>query len=167
LPVGEYRIFSQKIGEKADASFPTENLGAVEVQNGKQADVTRKLQSKPELFNVRSVGFNAQLSDLAVPIEAGKSVMIYLGGKSFNPDEMTVVFNSPYISVVPANLVKQDYGADVSVVRFEVKVGGNTPSGDYGIYIKYRGGKTESLPGSIVVENPENVEKANNLLANE
>jgi Matrixin len=167
LPAGEYRIFSQKTSEKADNSYLTENLGSVEVQNEKQSDLVKKLQSKPETFNARYVGFNGQLSELSVPTEAGKTYTIYLGGKNFDLDEMSIAFNSPYISAIPNSFVKEDYGADVSVVRFEVKIGGKTPSGEYGIYIKYRNGKTESLPGSLVVETAENLANAGVLPANE
>lgn len=156
LPAGEYQIYSQKIAEKAESSYATEKLGVVEVQREKPADFVKKLQSKPEIFNLQYLGFNGQISELAVTVNSGKSYVIYLGGKSFDTDEISINFNSPNISVTPNTLIKHDYGADVSVISFEVKIAAKTPPGEYGIFVKSRNGKTECLAGSLIIEDFEN-----------
>jgi hypothetical protein len=167
LPAGEYSIYSQKIGDKGENSFLTENLGSIEVQSGKQIDFVRKLQNKPDTFNLQYAGFNAQIAALAVPVNAGKSYTLYLGGKNFDADEISIVFNSPYISAVPNSFANHDYGTDVSVISFDVKISGKTPVGEYGIYVKRSGGKVECLPGSLVVESSENLVNTNVILVNE
>jgi hypothetical protein len=160
LNAGEYRIYSQKIGEKAENSYATESLGAVEVNSGKQIDLVKKIQSRPEAFNLGYVGLNGQISELPVPVGGGKSSVIYLAGKNFDPDEIAVSFNSPYISIVPGTFVKHDYGADISVVSFEVKIDARAVAGEYGIYVKNHGGKIECLPGGLVVESAETTASA-------
>lgn len=157
LPAGEYKVYSQKIGEKPENSFPTEKLGEASIQKGKSADVTKKLQSRAETFNLQYIGLNGQVSELAVPVNGGKSYYIYIGGKNFQADEADIAFNSPNITVTRNSLIKHDYGADISVVSFEVKVSDKTPLGEYGIFVKTRNGTTECLAGSLIVESFENL----------
>jgi hypothetical protein len=156
LPSGEYRVYSQKIGEKPENSFPTERLGEASIQKGKSVDVTKKLQARAESFNLQYIGLLGQVSELAVPVNSGKSYMIYLGGKNFETDEANIFFNSPYITVTRNSLIKHNYGADISVISFEVKVSDKTPLGEYGIFVKTRNGTTECLAGSLMVESFEN-----------
>lgn len=156
LPAGEYRIYSQKIGEKPENSFPTENLGEAEVQKGKSVDLIKKLQARAESFNLQYIGLNGQISELAVPVNGGKSYTIYIGGKNFEADDVSINFNSPHISVVRNSFIKHNYGADISVISFEVKLSDKTPLGEYGIFVKTRNGTTECLAGSLMVESFEN-----------
>jgi hypothetical protein len=167
LTAGEYQIYSQRIGEKAENSFATEKLGVVEIQRDKQIDLVKKLQNRAEPFSLQYVGFNAQISELAVPLNSGKSYFIFLGGKNFDADEIDISFSSPFISVTPNTLTKPDYGADLSVVSFEIKIAAKTPSGEYGIFVKNKNGKTESLAGSLIIEDSENLQNGNVLTANE
>lgn len=167
LPNGEYRIFSQKIGEKTENSFAVENLGVVDVQNAKQIDFFKKIQSKPEAFNLQYLGLNGQISGLAVPLSAGKSHVVYLAGKSFDPDEVDVSFNTPYVSAVPGTFIKHDYGSEISVISFEVKIDGRAAAGEYGIYVKNRSGKLECLPGGLIIEASENLSNPSILVSNQ
>lgn len=152
LPAGEYQIYSQKTSEKAENSFSTEKLGSVEVQTEKQIDFIKKIQSRPDALSLRYIGFNGQISELPVALGSGKSYFIYLGGKNFDADEIDITFNSPHISVTPDTLVKQNYGADVSVIGFEIKIAAKMPLGEYGIFVKNENGKTECLAGSLIIE---------------
>jgi hypothetical protein len=167
LSAGEYQVYSQKIGEKAENSYATEKLGVIEVQKEKQIDLAKKLQNRAEAFSLQYVGFNSQLSELAVPLNSGKSYSIYLGGKNFDADEIDISFSSPFITITPNSLTKPDYGADLSVVSFEIKIAAKTPSGEYGIFVKNKSGKTESLAGSLIIEDSENLQNVNVLTANE
>jgi hypothetical protein len=155
LQAGEYRIYSQKPGEKGENSFSTEKLGIVEIQKEKSVDFAKKLQSRPDAFSLQYIGFNAQLAELPVAVDGGKTYTIFLGGKNFEADEISIAFSSPFISVAPAPFIKHDFGADVSVISFEVKIDGKTPAGEYAVFAKNKNGKTESLAGSLIVESPE------------
>jgi hypothetical protein len=167
LPAGEYQIYSQKVGEKAENSFATEKLGVFEVQKDKQTDFAKKLQARAETFSLQYVGLNGQISELAVTLNSGKSYYIYLGGKNFDAGETDIAFSSPFISVTPNNLTKLDYGADVSAIVFEIKIAAKAPSGEYGIFVKNKNGKTESLAGSVIIEDFETLQNGSILTSNE
>jgi Matrixin/Carboxypeptidase regulatory-like domain len=156
LPAGEYQIYSQKTGEKAGSSFPSRNIGEIEVQNGKAVEFVRKLPAKTGDSNLQYLGFNGQISSLAVGVNGGKSYVLYLGGKNFDLSETEVFFESPYITVTPNTFIKHDYGAEVSVISFEIKVGADAPAGEYGIFMRNRAGFTECLAGSLIIDTFEN-----------
>jgi hypothetical protein len=152
LPAGEYELYSQKTGERPGGSFSSRSLGEVTVQNGKTLDFARRLQAKPDVSNLRFLGFNSQISSLAVSVNSGKSYVIYLGGKNFDLNETSVFFGSPLITVTPNTFIKDDYGSDISVISFEIKVDAKTPPGEYGIFVKTRNGFTECLAGGLIVD---------------
>lgn len=156
LPTGSYRLYSQKIGEKAGTSFPTEKLGEFEIQKGKTVDIVKRLQTKSRDFNLQYIGFNGQISELAVMLNSGKSYNVLIGGRNLDADEIEIVFSSPHISVTPKSSVKHNYGEGLSVVGFEVKISDKTPAGEYAIFVKNRNGTTESLAGSLMIESFEN-----------
>jgi hypothetical protein len=154
LSQGEYEIYSQKSG------FSTRSLGEIKVQNGKTTELVKRLQLKPDVSNLQLLGFNGQISSLGVSVNGGKSYVVYLGGKNLDPNELSVSFASPRITVTPNSFVKYDYGADVSVISFEVRIAKDAPTGEYGIFVKTRNGFTECLAGSLIVdtfENPWNI----------
>lgn len=163
LRKGEYRIYAQRNTEDTENSFSAEQIGVVEVEKGKTAEISKKVQSKRTAFNLQFTGFQGQISELAVPVNSGKSYTIYIGGKNLELDEIEMSFNSPNISVVPDSRIKYDYGEDISVVSFEVKISKKTPLGEYGIFVGTRGDRTTCLAGSLTVEEFEN-NQTNNFL---
>ena len=167
LPAGEYQIYSQKTGEKANNSFPSRNIGEITVQNGRSVDFTRKLQAKPGSSNLQFLGLNGQISELAVGVNSGRSYIVYLGGKNFDANDVAVFFDSPFFTATPNTFTKIDYSSDVSAVSFEVKVAAGTPAGEYGIFVKTRNGFTECLAGSLIVDAFENPWISSILTANE
>jgi hypothetical protein len=66
-------------------------------------------------------------------------------------------FNSPNITVVPNSRLEYDYGNEVSVLSFEVRIAKNTPLGEYGIFVGASNERTTCLAGSLTVEEFENV----------
>ncbi len=154
LRAGEYRIYAQRKSE--ENSFTAEQIGTVEVETGETSEIVKKLQSQKTAFNLQFTGFNGQISELAVPVNGGKSYIIYIGGKNLDTDEIEMSFNSPNISVVPNSRLKYDYGEDVSVISFEVRIAKKTPLGEYGIFVGTRNERTTCLAGSLTVEEFEN-----------
>ncbi len=154
LQTGQYRIYAQR--NAAESSFIAEQIGIVEVKKGETSEIVKKLQSQKTAFNLHFTGFNGQISELAVPVNGGKSYIIYIGGKNLDSNEIEMSFNSPNISVVPNSRHKYDYGEDVSVVSFEVRIAKKTPLGEYGIFVGTRADRTTCLAGSLTVEEFEN-----------
>lgn len=151
LESGQYQIYAQDLGERKNL-VSTENLGEVDVVKGKTSNLSKRLKNRIKNFDVRYIGFNGQIADLAVPINGGKSYLIYVGGKNLDTENLTIGFNSPNISVTPNSLTKHDYGADLSVLSFEIKVKTETPAGEYSLFVQTKDKETGFIVGGLTVE---------------
>jgi len=152
LQPGQYKLYTQDFGKDKSKSFSVEELGEAIIGKGKTQILSKKLKSETKDFDVRYIGFNGQVSELAVPINGGKSYMIYVGGKNLDSAKVSIGFNSPYLKVRPKSLVNHQYGEDVSVISFEVSVAAETPLGEYSFFIKTKNKNTEFAVGSLTVE---------------
>ncbi len=153
LRVGQYKLYAQDYEQVTSKSFSVEELGEISFGKSKPSQIlSKKLKTETKNFDVRYVGFNGQVSELAVPINSGKSYTIYVGGRNLNADKVSIGFNSPYISVTPKSLVNHKYGEDVSVISFEVAVAPETPLGEYSFFIRTKDNNTEFAVGGLTVE---------------
>ena len=152
LQPGQYKVYTQDFGKDAVKTFSVEELGEAQIGKGKTQILSKKLKSETKDFDVAYVGFNGQISELAVPINGGKSYMIYVGGKNLDSSKVSIGFNSPYLKVRPKSLVNHQYGEDVSVISFEVNVAAETPLGEYSFFVKMKNKNTEFSVGSLTVE---------------
>ncbi len=152
LRSGQYKVYAQDFGKILGKSFSVEELGEVSIARGKIQTLSKKLKSATKDFDLRYVGFNGQVSELAVPVNGGKSYMIYVGGVNLDSANIAIGFNSPYISVTPRSLTNHKYGADVSVISFEINVASEIPLGEYSFFVKSKGTETEFAVGSLTVE---------------
>ncbi len=148
LESNKYRIYTQDFTNNSGGQY----LGEIDVAKGKTSVVTKKIITSVQTFDVQLSGFNGQLSKLSVPVNSGKSYQIYVGGKNLNPDELKVGANSPFINVSAGNYTKLDYGKELSVFSFEVKISSDAPFGEYSIYLQNKDGVTDFLIGNITVE---------------
>lgn len=156
LSSGRYRIYSQQINEKSEISVSVENLGEVEVGREKAVNLTKKIQSTPKPIDLQYVGFNGQISDLAVPLNGGKSYVLYIGGRNFDASKLKIRFSSPYISVTPNNSNTYAYDSGISVLSFEINISRKIPLGEYGVFVEDGSGRVYCLNGGIAIENFEN-----------
>lgn len=152
LTAGKYLIYAQGIAEKKNSLISAQTIGAVEVIRNKITNTARRLKSARKTFDAPLVGFNSQLAELAVPLNAGKTFTIYVGGKNLDADNFTINFNSPFFSFAPNSLARQDFGAETSVLSFEVRVKPDAPAGEYGFLVKSKNGETAYLVGALTVE---------------
>lgn len=149
LKTGKYRIYAQEYSLNNNSA---EKLGEFEVEKGKVTLITERIILKPKTFDFQFIGFNGQISQLAVPVNNKKSYQIYVAGKNLDIDRLAVKFNSPYFSVVPNSLEKQDFGSEVSVFSFEVDVKENAEPGEYSFSLQSKNGAADFLVGSIVID---------------
>ncbi len=151
LSTGTYRAYAKEL---TDGSFSTsdEFLGETSVVKGKTSNLIKRLNAKHKDFSIQYVGFNNQISDLSIPLNRGKSYTIFVGGKNLDPDSLTINFNSPYLSVMPNSLNKHDYGDDISVFSFEIKVNPEIPKGDYSFYLQNKNKEIAYFIGGLTIE---------------
>ncbi len=150
LSTGAYRLYAQDFSE---SNYAAEEIGKAEVAKGKTFELIGKLKNNPKDFDIQYIGFNGQISELAVPLNGGKSYSIYVGGKNLDPANIKIGFNSPYFTVTPNSIIKQDYGADLAVVSFEVKVNSEILDGEYSFFVQNKKGKTEFFIGGLTIKN--------------
>lgn len=149
LPNGEYTLYAQDFSERKNAA---EEIGKVNVAEGKTVTLTNKIKNKAKNFGVQYIGFNGQLSELAVPVNSGNSYTIYVGGKNLDVKNIEIGFNSPYFTTSHDTITKLDYGLELSVVSFEVKVIPGTPAGEYSFFVKNKNDERDFMVGGLTVE---------------
>ncbi|MCD9187318.1 MAG: matrixin family metalloprotease [Pyrinomonadaceae bacterium] len=148
---GKFQLFAQELLNTKN-TVSAENLGNVEILESKPLQVNKKLDGISKAFDLRYIGFNGQLSELAVPLNGGKSYVVYLGAKKLNLKNARIGFNSPFLNIVPNTTVEHDFGENLSVISFEVRVDGKIPFGEYSIFVESDKKVKEYITGSLVVE---------------
>ncbi len=105
----------------------------------------------------RMIGMNGELSTIAVPLKAGKTFTIYVGGEGIDQlAEFGISTSSPLIKVVPKTLTSEEFGADYPVISFQVTVDSTAEAGDYSIRLQSPSGELSYLPGVISIRKPDN-----------
>lgn len=148
---GKFQLFAQEILNTKN-TVSAENLGNIEIVENKSLQVNKKLDGILKAFDLRYIGFNGQISEYAVPINGGKSYVIYLGAKKLNLKNAKIGFNSPFLSVVPNTVVEHDFGENLSVISFEIRIDSKIPFGEYSIFVESDKKVKEYITGSLAVE---------------
>jgi len=123
-----------------------------------KADVATPLNSnlvpqQPSVLNPRTIGLNAELSTVALPLTPGKRVKVYLGGEGVDQVPGTsIAVNSPFFTVDPATLAREQIAAPFPVVSIELQVAANAPFGDYTLRLQSNSGETAYVPGAITID---------------
>ena len=151
LSAGEYRVYAQG-PQTGKLSISAESLGRVTVEKGRTISLVRRLSEKPKTFELRYIGFNGQLSELAVSLNKGKSYTVYIGGKNLDPRRVRVELASSFLSVSPETIVSYDYGDGLSVISFEVIVRPGTPPGEYSVSVESDTGERRTIIGGLTIE---------------
>ena len=150
LSSGTYTLYSKR-KTRARNSVPGQEIGSVTVEAGETATLTKRLNSGSDDIDVKYIGFNGQISGSVVPVNAGKTYTIYIGGKNLSAKTSSVRFSSPNLSVVPGSLVTHDFGDDFSVISFEMSADSNTPVGEYSVFVDSASGGRSAVVGGIAV----------------
>ncbi len=154
LAPGQYRVIVSSGSETAQKfrSFELSNQAAV------KAEVPTLLNSslvplQVSALNPKVIGLNAELSTVALPLVQGKRVKIYLGGEGVDQVPGTsILVNSPFFTVDPASLTREQIAAPFPVVSIELQVAANAPAGDYTIRLQSNSGETAYVPGAITID---------------
>src|SRR5436305_9991155 len=99
------------------------------------------------------IGMNGELSTTVLPLKAGKTFRIYVGGDGI--DQIAAAglsISSPLISVVADSLQQEEFDTPYPVISFEVTVASSVQPGDYSIRLQSAGGEFTYLAGAITVE---------------
>jgi predicted Zn-dependent protease len=148
LPAGKYRVVAQA------ERFSTEFLGEATVENEKTVSLNRKIAPRERTFNPMFVGYNGQLSALAVPLNFNnKSQTIYFGGENLIAEELSLLqTSSPFLQIVQSSLTAQDFESVYPVFSFQLEGSSSTPSGEYNLRWQNKAGESAVLLGGLSVK---------------
>ena len=174
LPSGQYRVIASSLdgavmaadiasyggayaGMASQAAFRTEELAAqLNVNAGAATTLNSTIvppQNLAPALKPRLLGMNVQLSSVAVPVEPGRTYTIYVGGEGVDQVQgSSITVSSPFMTVNPASLTLQQFGASFPVISFEVAVAPNIPFGDYSIRLQANSGEVAYLAGGLTVD---------------
>lgn len=150
LPTGNYNIYAQRSG-KLKINIPTQKIGNVFLESGDTSFLIKRLVDNAADFELKYLGFNGQLSGLPVPLNAGKSYTVYMGGRNIDKDQIYIGFSSPFLTCQPNTLINVDYGDGISAVSFEVQVNALTPIGEYTVFVESKVGMRQAIVGGIAI----------------
>jgi hypothetical protein len=155
LTPGQYRVMVSAGTEAAAQKFRSFELSN---QAMVKADAATALNSslipaQSSALNPKVIGLNAELSTVALPLAPGKRVKLYFGGEGVDQVPGTSIsVNSPFFTVDPATLTREQIAAPFPIVSIEVQVAPNAPFGDYSIRLQSNSGETAYVPGAITID---------------
>lgn len=154
LAPGQYRVVVSSNVDAAQKFRSFELSSQVLVK----ADAATPLNSslvpqQASVLNPKMIGLNAELSTVALPLTPGKRVKIYFGGEGVDQVPGTsIAVNSPFFTVDPATLTREQITAPFPIVSIEVQVAPNAPFGDYTLRLQSNSGETAYVPGAITID---------------
>ena len=155
LAPGQYRVIVTPGSDPLSPRFRSFELSN---QVSVKADVPTPLNSNlvPQqnaALNPTMIGLNSELSTVALPLAPGKRVKIFLGGEGVDQVPGTsIAVSSPFFTVDPATLTREQVNAPFPVVSIELHVAPNAPFGDYTIRLQSNSGETAYVPGAITID---------------
>jgi hypothetical protein len=159
LAAGQYRVLVSPRAEEG-VSLGLAKFRSFEVSNKVtvKADEFSSLNyhlvpPQASALSPKAIGLNSELSTVPLPLEPGKRVKIFLGGEGVDQVPGTsIVVNSPFFTVDPATLVREQMNAPFPVISVELQVAPNAPFGDYTIRMQANSGEMAFVPGAITID---------------
>ena len=153
LVPGQYRVIAASGSDTPKfRSFELSNQVAVKADGATPLN-SNLVSPQPSVLNPRALGLNAELSTVALPLAPGKRVKIYLGGEGVDQVPGTsIAVNSPYFTIDPATLTREQIAAPFPIVSIELQVAANAPFGDYTLRLQANSGETAYVPGAITID---------------
>ena len=167
LAAGQYRVMvssasiDDAVVQARFRSFELSNQVTVKASAATPLNYNMVPAQAPSL-NPKLVGLNAELSTVAVPLEPGKRVKLYLGGEGVDQVPGTsITVNSPFFTIDPATLTREQLSSQFPVISVELQVAANAPFGDYTIRLQSNSGETAFVPGAVTIDPAANTALAN------
>src|SRR5207245_7533891 len=99
------------------------------------------------------IGLNGELSTVALPLEAGKTSTIFIGGEGVDQISGSgISIESPFMKVDPTSVSLQKFSTPYPVISFDVAVAPDAQSGDYSIRLQSAGGDVAYLAGALTID---------------
>ena len=174
LTPGQYRVLAEPRTEVAsqEASNSGQGVAAAAALHKKfrSFELSNRVAVKPDMvtslnydvvppqslastLNPRWIGLKGELSTVALPIQPGRRIKIYLGGEGIDQVPGTSIsIDSPYFAVDPSSLAREQLGTPFPVISFDLNVAANAPFGDYTVRLQSNSGELAYIPGAITID---------------
>ena len=167
VPPGDYRAMVEHFDAAVDDSAagdrqPAERERAfrsVEIRSSLRvvADKVTPLsyvlvppQNSPPGLTPRLIGLSSELSSVPVPVAGGEKITVYVSGEGVDQIPGNgLVLSSPFMSIDPASLTREQFHKSTPVISFVVTVAANTPPGDYTLRLQSNSGEVAYLVGAL------------------
>jgi uncharacterized protein (TIGR03437 family) len=137
-------------------SFRTVEIGQIGVAAGSATTLNAQIPAEQSVFNASLIGLNGHLSTIAVPVAAGRTYTVYVGGSNIRNlndiPEGGIASTSPFITVNPASVVQQQTEDALPVISFDVEVGAGAPAGEYSLRFQSVTGEASYIAGALTVD---------------
>lgn len=155
IQIGNYAVFAQspKGGKNI---YPGQQIAEISIEDSVPASLTARLEKGQNERYISHLGFNGQLTNAPVPVNAGKIYTVYLGGRNLDVNDISIDFKSPFINVLPDSLRTHDYGTDISVISVDLEIDPQAPLGEYSIFIGSAKKQTSVVIGGIILRSYNN-----------
>ncbi len=155
LEPGQYRVMvAPAAGDSGPKfrSFEMSSQVAVKASSSTPLN-SNMVPAQAATLNPKLIGLNAELSSVALPLEPGKRVKLYLGGEGVDQVPGTsITINSPFFTIDAATLAREQLSTPFPVISVEVQVAPYVPFGDYTIRLQSNSGETAYVPGAITID---------------
>lgn len=155
LAAGPYRVMVASEAASSQLKFRSFELSNQVVVKANVATPLNHnmVPAQAASLNPKLVGLNSELSTVALPLEPGKRVKLYLAGDGVDQVPGTSIsVNSPFFTIDPATLTREQMATQFPVISVEVQVAANTPFGDYTIRLQSNSGEIAYVPGAITID---------------
>jgi hypothetical protein len=157
LPTGKYEVFIKPTGlDSTAARFSAEKVATVDVKRNESVELAKIVKPRLSDFALDLAGFNAQLTDLAIPVNPGRQYTIYFSGSRLNSSNLKFDLGTPFIQVMPETFREEDFGKDIEVYSIQLMVRSSAPAGEYGLRVFDAAGGSSYLIGALTIDEVEN-----------
>ena len=155
LEAGQYRVMvAPAAGDNGPKFRSFEMSSQVTVKASSSTPLNSNMvPAQSATLNPKLIGLNAELSSVALPLEPGKRMKLYLGGEGVDQVPGTsITINSPFFTIDAATLAREQLSTPFPVISVEVQVAPYVPFGDYTIRLQSNSGETAYVPGAITID---------------
>jgi hypothetical protein len=148
LPAGKLRLLTQD--NEPDSPSSATELGDVNITAKQATSIFKKIERSTIDAHLDYLGFNGQVAEMAVPVNAGNTYLILAGSSSIG-DNSSIESTSDLILIAPPS-VAGNFSNHIRAIGFDVSVASGAPMGEYSLALRSASGERRFLIGGITVE---------------
>ncbi|MFN0279836.1 MAG: carboxypeptidase-like regulatory domain-containing protein [Pyrinomonadaceae bacterium] len=150
LPGGDYSLYWKT--NDASSTSAMGKLDVVSLEAKETKIINEKVILRQSDIALQYLGRNGQLADYGIPLSAGRSFMINLGGKNLDDPSARITFSSPLIKLSQFPISAQEFSEGVSGVSFVITVDTDIEPGNYSVFINGKDGPVSCLIGALGID---------------